>query len=508
MNSNESFPRPWLCGALILLLASACGADDAPKPDSSLEIINYKTPIGWKVSDGGGKAARVFTAPDANGAQQAIIIIVLSPAQDGLDLGVAFDAAVKEVTSNGKVLESGEVSSSKTRQGFDALSRTLVTQNAAEQRIYVRMVAAKVQNRMAGIYFLATSKDLYDQHQAEMAALLQSVSFAETAGAANPLGAQAAGVNPLGANPIGASAELAGLEKQKQELLAKIAEIEARQRQLTAGVAPAARAAAPADGEQLLAIARERFAKDLAGRRKPHTIAGDILGLDGKPIPNVAVYRVSVWGTTIAAERTQYGLEVDKNGHFEQQVPDGLYQIKATCIVEHAGHRLPVDLVWLDDKKVGVDQASAGGIVRDWVMVINGPRPGEDPKGDRAYFGGVIKVNGPTFDLTRGHLSTRYPGAKVQFTLAAQGPLIDGSRLDPITIDIGVAELNYSSTRRNIPIGVYKASATLIAKDGGKLPLKCARSFESEYGDSVEVFWESARDDAEHRVDPGVYLKD
>src|SRR5437899_579361 len=134
-----------------------------------------------------------------------------------------------------------------------------------------------------------------------------------------------------------ARSELEALDKQKQELLPKIAEIEARQRQLSAtitgGAAPAGDAAAALNAnEQLLAKAREKFAKDLATRRKPHTILGDILGLDGKPIPNVISYNVYVWGTTVAAEKTHYGLDVDQNDHFEQQVPDGLYKIKATCL--------------------------------------------------------------------------------------------------------------------------------------------------------------------------------
>ncbi len=450
MMNPQSRAERWFAGALVVLLAAACGADDSsPKADSTLEFIQYKAPAGWKVTEGGERPARIFAAPDSNATQQAIIIMVLAPAQGELNLATAFEAAVKEVTSGGKVLESSEVTSSKTRQGFEALSRTVVTQSEGGQQVHARMVAAKVQNRLAGIYYLATSKDLYDQHMAEMTGLLQSISFAD---------------------------------------------------------APAA--AAPANGEQLLARAREQYAKEVAGRRKPHTISGDILGLDGKPIANVLSYRVSVWGTTIAAERTRYGLEVDKNGHYEQQVPDGLYQVTATCVVEHSGHRLPVDLVWLDDRKVGVDQASASGIVRDFRMVISGLRPGEDPKGERAFFGGILAVNGPAYTLTGGSFSTRHPGAKVLLTITPQGPLLDGSRMDAVTIDIDSADLNYSSNRRNIPFGVYKASAMLVSKDGSKTPMQISRSPGVGYAESAEFFWESARDDPEHRVDPAIYLKD
>jgi hypothetical protein len=490
-----------ICWSALLspLLAVPSLADD--KPDSTVEIIQFKAPAGWQASDRPGQPVKIFTAPDSNATQQSMILVLVSPPQNELDLASAFEAAIKEVTSNGKVLESTDVVSSKTRQGFDAVSRTLVAQAAGDQRIYARMVAAKVNNRFAGIYYLATSQEMYDQHQAEMAALLQSVSFSADAGAVGGLAA--------------AKSELEALEKQKKELLKKVAEIEARQRQLTASVpgaaAPAGAAAAGAaadSGEQLLAKARERFAKEVGARRKPHTILGDVLALDGKPIPNVVAYRVYVWGTTVAAEKTRYGLDVDQNGHFEQQVPDGLYQIRATCIVEHAGHRVPVDLVWLDDKKQGVDQASAGGIVRDFRMVVNGLKPGEDPKGANSYYGGTFGVNGPPYELTRGNFSTRHPGGKVRLTLTPQGALVDGSRAEPFTLDFDVRDLDYSAHPRSIPLGAYKVSAVLIEKDGGKRPLPCASGFSAEYGDSVDLFWESTRDYPEDRAEPMIYLKD
>ncbi len=489
-------------GGIVLLLGALCRADDAGgKADSTLDFVQFKAPAGWKAAD--NQAARIFTSPDSDATQQTIIILLVTPAQDNLDLPAIFDQSVKQVTSGGKVLEASETSASKTRQGFDALSRTLTTQVEGQPAVYSRIVGAKVRNRMAGIFYLSTSKTHYEEHQKEMAALLQSVSFTDGA-AVNPLGAGA--VNPLGAGAGTASAELAALAKQKQELLAKVAEIEARERQLGGATAQAGHAAVPQD--DALAKAREQYTKGVAARRKPHVVSGDILGLDGKPIANVVSYRVEVWGTTVAAERTTYSLEVDQNGHFEQQVPDGLYQVMAHCIVTQAGHRVPVDLVWLDDKKVGVVQASSAGIVRDFRLVLSGLRPGEDPKSDHAYFGGTLSVSGPPYNVTKGSFSTRHPGLRVVLTLTAQSALLDGSRMDPITIDMGVDELNYSSNRRNIPIGVYKASAVLVAKDGGKTAMAIASNFNGPYGESAEIAWESQRDYAEQLTVPGLYIKD
>ena len=295
------------------LFVSGVRAEESPvKPDSSLEIIQYKAPEGWKAADQAGKTARIFTSPESNGTQQAIILMVLSPPLGNVEFRAAFDAAVKELAGSGRLVESSEAASVKTRQGFEALSQTLVTEGSPG--LHARMVAAKVDGRMAGFYYLTTSEALYDQRQPDMDALLKSVNFNVGAGA-----------------PVAAKVELEKLAKEKQELLKRVAEIESRERQLAGGAPTGAPsggqdgAAAIADGAKRLADAKERFAREVGRRRKAHTISGDILGLDGKPIPNVAEYRVQVWGTTIAAEKTRYGLDVDDKGHFEQQIPpDGI----------------------------------------------------------------------------------------------------------------------------------------------------------------------------------------
>ena len=471
-------------------------ADDKPKPDSNLDILQYKTPANWQSSDQTGvNIARTLVAPDSTLSQQAVMLLIVTPAKADLNLAADFDAAVKQLTSEGKTIDPGEVVSTKTRQGFDAVSRTVITEKSDKQRVYARMIAAKVNNRMVGIYFLATSEELYKKHDPEMDALLQSVSFKVAAD----------GVAAKNANAPVAKAEIESLEKQKQELLKKVAELDARQRQLQASIAGSAPAAM--SSEQLVANAKERYVKEAAGRRKAHTITGNILGTDGKPIPNVEAYTVNVWGTTIAAEKTRYGIEVDANGHFEQQVPDGLYQIKATCIVTNDGHRVPVDLVCLDDKKIGVDEASTKGIVKDYCLAMQGLKPGENPKDLSSYFGGSITVNGPTFDLTRGHLNTRHPNSTVQLDFTPIAPLVDGTRGEPFTVKIDSPDLNYGQKRANIPIGTYRVTATLIEKDGTKLQLTCSPN-NGNYYTSIDVFWECVKDRQESRANPMFYLKD
>jgi hypothetical protein len=454
----------WGLGMGAVLFASAmCRADDTGRaPDSTLEIIQFNAPAGWKAADPSGKPTRVYTAPDSDAARQAVIVVLLLPAQDAVDLRAVLDATVKQIAGEGKIAQSGEVTAGKSRQGYDVLWQTIVSDNPGGQHFYARVLEAKVGSRVAGIYYLATSADIYDKHQPEMDALLKSVSFNVAADAQS-------GVKPQ----PGAAAE------------------------------PAA-----AVDQDALAKAKERFAAGVDARRKPHTILGDILGLDGKPIPDVASCDVFVWGTTIAAVTTHYGLEVDRAGHFEQQIPDGLYQIKATCVVNYAGHRVPVDLAAIDGKRVGVDQPSDRGIVKDFRMAITGLKAGEDPRDVHSYYGGLLRVNGPPFTLTTGSFSTRHPGTKVQFTLSPRGPLIDGSKLEPFMLEVDAAQLNYSARLPSIPLGDYTFTATLIGPDGARQPLQCARASEGPYGDSAEAFWQSSASNPEVRDDDAIYLKE
>jgi len=361
---------------------------------------------------------------------------------------------------------------------------------------------------MAGIYYLATSQELYDKHQTDMGNLLQSVSFDASGAAPAAAGAPAVAT-------AGAKAEFDALERQKQELLAKVAEIEARQRQL-AGAAPAAGAPAAlgaageaphGDEARLLATARDQFAKTVAARRKPHIVLGDIRRLDSSTIPSVTSYHVTVWGTTVAAERTTYTLDVDKDGHFEQQLPDGLYKVNAICLVENANHRVPVDLVWLDDKE-GISQSSSGGIVRDFRLITAGLRPGADPKRPESYFGATLRVQGPTYDTRTGQLSSRHPGSTVRVTLTPLGPLVDGTRGEVVTREMPATDANYGGYARVIPPAAYRVTATLVERDGTTRPLGCAATFNGPFMTATDIFWEATHDNTDQRNEPTVFVQD
>jgi hypothetical protein len=512
----------------ILALGSisvSSGAADAP--DASLDIIQYKAPPKWAATDPPNYVARYYTAPDSNAVAQAYIVIVLAPPKDRLDLRAEFEAMAQQMTQGGRLVESGELGASKTRQGFDALAQTRIVDAPDGRRLRLRLVTANVQGRLASFGLTSGDAGLYDRHQKEMDDLLASVSFNVAAVAA---------AAPAGPRGVGqARAEYDALERQKQDLLRKLSEIDARQRQLApviglgapaspsglAGLAAGVGAAAvPAAGsapstgvprpkdEQLLTQAKERFGKDLDQRRKPHTILGDILTLEGKPIPNVVSYELYVGGTTVAAERTHFNLDVDKNGHFEQQVPDGLYRIHIVCMVNLGGHQVPVDLITLDGKP-NVDQSSTAGIVKDYRLILTGLKPGEDPKSAIAYYGGVINLNDGSPDTITSNLAGRHPGATLRLTLTPSGALADGSAGQTLTFDVDPRQTRFGEARvRGVPMGVYRLSAAILAPGGASVPLRCARGSANDFASEIEIFWERTAGGTDLRDDVRIFLKE
>src|SRR5260221_692726 len=138
---------PWI--VLILLLAasaaaawSARGADDATKPDSNLDIIQFKAPAGWKVDDRPAQGLRTFISPDSDATQQAMIVVFISPPVERMDFRTMFDTTIKQMIGNGKVTDPGEVTSTKTRQGYEALTQTLTAQAPAGGSVKARFIAA------------------------------------------------------------------------------------------------------------------------------------------------------------------------------------------------------------------------------------------------------------------------------------------------------------------------------------------------------------------------------
>jgi hypothetical protein len=455
----------------ILIFASAVALGD--DTDNSVDIIQFKSPTGWQATEKPGQPMKIFAAPGSNQQQQAVIVVMLVPPRDNLDLRSAFDDVVKQMAGANKVERTGEPTAAKTRQGFPAMAQQIAMSDAAGNHALVRIVAANVQNRLAAFCYMGGPEAFFKQHEPEMDALLHSVNFnVPTDNAA----AGAAAPNPA-----------------------------------AAGAAPAA-----ASGDFVAAVhdhtakameqGRADFAKNVEARRKPHTVLGDVLTLDGKPVPNLIKLEVSVGGTTIAAERTNYKLEVDDHGHFEQKVPDGLYQTYAFGIVDLAGHHVPIDLAPLG--KTGHDESSDKGMVQDYRIVLDGLKPNADPNGRDAYYGGQVRLSQFNSSTVDAQYSNRFPGSKIQLIFEPQGPLIDGSTGQPFVIEMPSQEIAYSKILQRLPIGPYHVTTKLITADGQTRALNTAQGFNSAAGPTIDVYWQCSPQWENTREDPALYVRD
>lgn len=493
------------CGVLAMLWADVRVARAADAADSTMDIVQYRAPAGWKATNANDAARRIYTSPDSTPTQQAVIMVTLAPPQNGLDLRTAFDGVVKQMSQSGKVTQSGELSVNKTRQGFEAMSQTMAVQAGDGSQLSLRLTCANVNNRLVTFCYLGTPAAFYDKHMAQMDDLLHSVSFAAGGGVA----AAAAG------NANAAAGEVAALEQEKQQLLTRVAAIDARLGQLKSGAGPAAAAAGPVsatgvpvrDEAAAIAQAAGQFNKTVNQRRKPHTIVGDILTLDGKPIPNVVTATVSVGGVSIAAERTHYTLAVDKAGHFEQKIPDGLYKLFPKVVVNLNGHQVPVDVVPIDVAGARVDQSSAEGIVQDFRLVLNALDPLQDPNRPESYLGGSVHVSDPTYTPQTGEISHRHPGAKIRFTFVPLTSAVDGSKIDPFAVDMEPTKVKgYGITR--LPLAAYRVSAALAMPGGSTQPLTCSLDMLQNYGNAVELNWDGQAEYNTARVERTIYVRD
>jgi hypothetical protein len=206
-------------------------------------------------------------------------------------------------------------------------------------------------------------------------------------------------------------------------------------------------------------------------------ISGTTTYSDGKPLANV---KVTIRGTSGAGANTYFETEVDEGGHYALKVPDGLYEIKAYVTTQYNERTYGL---WLDPLD-GIDtqsQASADGIVKDFVWKVSGATPAAKTKPDSpySYYGGVVEVgNDSEFEMqyNNGHLVDPhdYPeGSLIRMVFTPAGPLVDGSTGAIVEREVNPKELT-DAVLRDIPLGDYTVSAKLVGENGEESELRVA----------------------------------
>ena len=242
------------------------------------------------------------------------------------------------------------------------------------------------------------------------------------------------------------------------------------------------------------AKSKAKAAQTLA--RRPLYVAGRVLTMQNKPLSNV---EIGIFGTTARGDRTRFEARTDASGQYSLRVPDGIYGVAAYYDKTFNGKNYRFTL-HPEDGISSVTHDAATGIVKNFRWKISGLKPGQRPgeTGSHTetlkYYGGYVYVT----SKEEGTLvtSTYFPaGSTLVMNLTPRTKLIDGStgqtrsfrRTFPADI---LSSIGWHLT--DIPIGLYKLSATLLSPDGTRKPLntKSSGDFNDPFTPSINLNFE------------------
>lgn len=220
------------------------------------------------------------------------------------------------------------------------------------------------------------------------------------------------------------------------------------------------------------------------GRLKPGWVVGNIADSTGRPITG-ATFEVTASGTTLRGERTSMRLNVDEQGHFEQEVPDGVYAVTAYVMKDAGDSHFRMQLHPVDNKPFLTTLSSKQGIARDFVWRLTGVQPGLDAGQPVSHYGGYGYIHDQSYlGEPNQRLALRVPpGTQVIVTLTPRGPLLDGSRGKPIEIKAAVETIGgpMGAVVMDIPYGPYHGVARIVLPDGRVFSLHCAADFRGPF---------------------------
>jgi len=254
-------------------------------------------------------------------------------------------------------------------------------------------------------------------------------------------------------------------------------------------------------------------------RRRGYVI-GRAIFPDGRPIPEFDISvlgydgQVNIFSSQGATPSLGWGK--GKNGRYAIRTMDtfqhkkpvnGLVvSVQAYANLKYGGQIYKMPLYPIDGLRDGGGKGefkanSGPGIVRDFVLKVSGLKPqfkafDKSEIGNEngyVFYGGQLTISLSESDdkeyttLQR----TALPSSKFTFTFTPQGPLLDGSRPQPIHRVATVKGANYYIYLSNIPLGIYSMTATLTNPDGTVVPLRLNTKREN-YASSTKIQFDAS----------------
>ena len=179
-------------------------------------------------------------------------------------------------------------------------------------------------------------------------------------------------------------------------------------------------------------------------KAEANVVKGKVVDARGEPVA----------GATVTVDHTLFynsniQVKSGKDGTYRVQVPQGSYRVTASLLREYHGKKYKFDL----HPETVADFAGSDGAVRNFVWRLSG----EKPEGSHGHYGGfVVGYTQP------GDFSVQM--TDIELTLTPDGPLIDGSKGQPVTRKLVSTGDGFAV--QDVPVGRYKITARNAPEDG------------------------------------------
>jgi len=202
---------------------------------------------------------------------------------------------------------------------------------------------------------------------------------------------------------------------------------------------------------------------------RPGTVTGTVVDTQGRPIAGARVWIQPAITTGLVEVRT------DANGRYlAEGLIDVPYTAKAWAYVTYGGRQVCVRL-GMDSPVDYTAFVPAQGAVKNFRWQLTGPI--EDLRDLNEYFGGMLRV------MNTGY----YAGDRIELSFTPTGPRIDGSSVAPFTRTLNDPSRDYDV--RDLPAGPYRVTATLVASDGSRRPLRLSRDSLAPPAEAIDIDW-------------------
>ncbi|MGC4046790.1 MAG: carboxypeptidase-like regulatory domain-containing protein [Armatimonas sp.] len=197
---------------------------------------------------------------------------------------------------------------------------------------------------------------------------------------------------------------------------------------------------------------------------KRGALRGYVKDAQGRPVVGAKIMASS---SAFGGFRTSATGTTNAQGYYEVAVPKGIARVWcAGVVVSQDGLRMALPLHPADNTLEDFDTtkgAVENFVLRSWgVANENG-----DPSYSRNYYGGAFWLSYPTREPDDQNAPKDWLvlGSTIELTLTPDGPLMDGSKGEPLTFKAKVGSVGHFEAN-DIPIGRYSVKATLAMPDG------------------------------------------